>query len=236
MGFKFYYNPAVWLIWAGGGLLVFGALFSLWPRARAAQHSEEERALATLAELELDYQSGKVSEAEYQALYAELSPKAKRLLEREELAVARVVAELRSMLEAGAPGGVGGGPGTGAGRGLAILLLTAALVGSTFFTGPAWAQQATVSPAAQEGPMGPGVAIPRETLVLRWQDGRLWVLDLVTVTNVGDDVVSEVQLPLAPGAEGVTFDGDELEVVEDAAWDRRPLAPERAAATRCSTT
>lgn len=250
VGFKFYYNPAVWLIWAGGGLLVFGALFSLWPRTRTAQHSEEERALAALAELEVDYLAGKVSDADYHALYAELSPKARRLLEREKEALARVIEELRAKLVGASPpesgGGAGGGgrkdSGTGgggaqsgaagAGRVLGILLLAGALAGAVAVgSQPGWAQPAS-APSGQEilpaeSPMGPGVAIPRETLVLRLQDGRLWVLDLVTVTNAGSDVVSDVQLPLAPGAEGLTVEGDhpDLEIAEGAVWDRRPLAP-----------
>ena len=125
----------------------------------------------------------------------------------------------------GSDGRAGRGSGLGAGGGLAILLLAAALAVAPFYSNTAWAQQAPGANAAQESPMGPGIAIPRETLVLRWQDGRLWVLDLVTVTNAGNTAVSEVQLPLVPGAQGVTFDGDELEIAEDSAWDRRPLAP-----------
>lgn len=222
VGFKFYYNPAVWLIWAGGGLLVFGAVFSLWPRAKGAQRSPEERALVALAELEVDYQAGKVTPAEYQALYAELSPKAQRLLERETKAQRLVLAELRALL-VGAPAGPGrkkSAGKVGRGSGFATLLLAVALTGAAAVSGPAAA-----STTAEESPMGPGLVIPRETLVVRWQDGRLWLLDLVTVTNAGEEAVSEVRLPLPPGAAGITAEGGELEIADGGARDPRPVAP-----------
>lgn len=226
VGFKFYYNPAVWLIWAGGGLLVFGAVFALWPRAKAAQATQEERALAALAELELDYQAGKVTEVEYQALYAELSPKARRLLEREKAAQQRVLEELRALLEGSALGLGEKRPGAMAEKkaggevGLVALLLAVGLAAGLVGGGSALAAALPGQEAMDEG-----LVIPRETLVLRWQDGRLWVLDLVTATNAGSETLSEVRLPLAQGAAGVSVEGGELEVADGAVWDRAPVSP-----------
>ncbi len=65
---------------------------------------------------------------------------------------------------------------------------------------------------SRAGGDGRGTCDSRETLVLRWQDGRLWVLDLVTATNAGSETLSEVRLPLAQGAAGVSVEGGELEV------------------------
>ena len=333
VGLKLYYSPGVWLIWTGGGLLVFGTLFSLWPRRRAAQVSEEERAVASLAELELDYQAGKVSEAEYRALFAELSPKARAQLESEKQAVERVLAELRMRVagaekdggtgsnagesdrargkirsgneeagdgkdapagrgrrggygrassagkgvgagtesetgtaqgprtgtgtetgtESGAGRGTAPGTGTGTGTGLIALALAAALAAFSLGDVAFAAEQvppgtSAVGPdtegsirsaiggdqAAARGGAGAGdevgesggsPVISRETLVLRWQDELLWVLDLVTITNVGDAAVPQVQLPLAPGASEVAFGDEALELSDGSAWDRRPLAP-----------
>lgn len=235
VGFKLYYNPGVWLIWAGGGLLVFGALFSLWPRRRAAQISEEERALVAIAELEVDYQAGKLSDAEYQALFAEISPKARAQLEWEHQAMERILAELREQLRAGS-GSSAGSRSSVLSLLLAFSLAMAAWTGASVqaqvgaagepaMTGiaPAGATSHDLAPDAAEA--GPAVVIPRETIVLRWQDGLLWALDLVTVTNVGDAVVPHVQLPLATGAGEVLPADATLELADGFAWDRNPLAP-----------
>ncbi len=217
VAFKFYYNPGVWLIWAGGGLLVLGALFSLWPRRRTPQLLEEERAVASLAEIELDYQAGKLSDTEYQALFAELSPKARAQLERERQAMGRVVAELRWLLAGGR--GTPGQRGGSGGKGLMVLVLAAALAVGL---GPAASAQA---PGAPAGSGEPAVYVPRETLVLRWQDGRLWALDLIALANAGDGPAPGVELPLAAGAASVTWEDQPLELADGVVRDPRPLAP-----------
>src|SRR5690606_707884 len=92
VGLKLYYNPMVWLLWAGGGILVFGGLFSLWPRRWTL--ATAERAALALAEVDYDYKMGKLGEAEYRALVSDLAPDAQAYVAAEDRALARVWAEV----------------------------------------------------------------------------------------------------------------------------------------------
>src|SRR5690606_18645551 len=88
--------------------------------------------------------------------------------------------------------------------------------------GPAASAQA---PGAPAGSGEPAVYVPRETLVLRWQDGRLWALDLIALANAGDGPAPGVELPLAAGAASVTWEDQPLELADGVVRDPRPLAP-----------
>lgn len=222
VAFKLYYNPLVWLLWAGGVLLIGGALFSLWPRSRGAL-SDSERALAALAELEYDLQMGKIDAAEYGALYAELAPGARAYLEEEASAALRVIEELRERRRTGnAAGGTEAQGGSSAAGKLLALALAAAL-GTIGF---AWEAAAQVGDEGTEN-AGPILAIPNETLLVRWEEGELAVLDLVTVVNLSGVPAPAVRLPLPRGAVDVSTVPDGLEVEGDPLGadvvDRTPL-------------
>ena len=95
VGFIAYYTPLVSYIWAGGVLLVAGTLFALWPRRREA--AREARILAELAEVEREYQAGRLPRREYLAWRARLVAQARAALGEEAQALARAEAELRSL-------------------------------------------------------------------------------------------------------------------------------------------
>ena len=197
VGLKLYFNPLVWLIWAGGGLMIFGSLFAFWPRSRNAL-SESESALASLAELEYDYQMGKVGEAEYAALFAELSEKAEAHLAREAQVAEGVVDAWLRRYAAG-------------GKGLALLLSAAVLSAAPGAPG-----------AAQEAQIG----VLSDVHVVSVDGARLSVLNLVTVTHVGAEAVEAVRLAVPENAVLIESLPDGLEPADGGVLlDRRGLAP-----------
>ncbi len=206
VGFKLYFTPLVWLIWTGGGLLVFGGLFAFWPRTKRVL-SESEHALASMAELEYDFRMGKVNESEYRALFVELSGKAESYLAREAEAIRRVEAELagasEDAKEQDSSGSQGGDRSDGRGNG-AKLLSVALLAGMLSLSLPACvsAQAPAVPPVEGGMPsgMGPGVAVTSDVLVVSAIGPRLSVLNFVNLTNVGEEAVGEIHVPIPKGA------------------------------------
>gem|GEM_PF-7407 len=224
VGFKLYYNPLVWLIWTGAVLVVLGGAFAFWPR-RSQATAEAERALASLAELEYDYLMGKVGKAEYDAVYGEIAPRAMEQLRRERSVSLKVVDELAARLEGAANRSGAGEVKEAHGLPKLILWALAAVLSAALCAAPAAAQGAL---AAEQGapPMDAALAVPSETIVLKLVQGRLAVLDLITVTNISGEPVSEVRLPVAKGATGLgALPG--LRAVEGAEElvDSEPLLP-----------
>lgn len=246
VGFKFYYNPLVWCIWAGGFLLIVGALFSLWPRSRGYGATSEVY-LASLAELEYDRQMGKVEEKEYRALFAEFSPKALSHLKAEAKAARKVLSEVLAELDAGEGGGRSDRSKGGAGVTSLFLAVGLALAMSFAVGGEARAQTQAFpkafeqvlpagamsdngvllgeSPAEATMGMPDGPAVPRDVMVLRLSEGRLHVLNLVTVTHPGTESVDEIRLTLPPEATAVVVNPDHLILDADAAVDQTPMQP-----------
>lgn len=229
VAFKLYFNPLVWLLWAGGLILIGGAVFSLWPRSRGAL-SESERVLAALAELEYDLQMGKIDAAQYGAIYAELAPGAQAYLKEEATAALRVVEELRERLpDRGGASSDKGARGGGSARLLALVL--AAALGALGLAPEGAAEDGVAgqapAPAGVEEAGAALLAVPSETLVVRWEAGELAVLDLVTVVNLSDAPAPEVRLPLPRAALDISTLPEGLEVIGDPlsaeVVDRAPL-------------
>lgn len=82
--FQAWWNPAVGWIWIGLYVLIFGTLFAVWPRQRQQAAKRERRVFVALSELEYDYRMGKVTEADYLVLHAELTQAAAALLDEEQ--------------------------------------------------------------------------------------------------------------------------------------------------------
>ncbi len=127
-GFNIIVNPLVSWIWAGGALLVLGAMWSLWPRPQAVFAPRSHRIFGLWAELEYDFRMGKTAEPEYLALRAQYRREAETAmaleraegrprtdLERVEARIAARAMELSTARRAGsgplAPGIDGGGSG-----------------------------------------------------------------------------------------------------------------------------
>jgi len=216
VGFKLYYNPLVWLIWAGGIFTVLGGAFAFWPR-KAQARAETEHALASLAELEYDYQMGKVGKAEYDAVYSEIAPGALEQLRRERDVSQRVIDELEERLEGGAGSRREHRPS------VSPLVVWAVIAGAGILIG--LLAPTNVSAQSGEAPMGVAVAIPNETIVLKFAQGRLLLLNLVTVTNISDATVDEVRLPIVAGAVGLETQTLRLVEGADVVVDDQPLRP-----------
>lgn len=232
VGFKLYYNPMVWFLWAGGGLLVFGGVFSFWPRK--STYSVAENAAVALVEIDDDFKMGKIDESEYQAVVGELSSGAKRYLKRETEAASRVLTELKKNLGL-----------------LLLIILTAASVSLMSTQGVhaqsielAASSETSAEPAASSvsdagtgstsvpdietvspSVMGVNVVIPQDTMVLQWDNGFLSVLNLVNVTHIGEEVVDAVHLPVPQGAIMTQFEPETLEFVDGHMVDRTPVSP-----------
>lgn len=95
-------NPLVDWIWAGGVLLVAGAVFSLWPRRALLLAPRSHRVFALWSELEYDFRMGKTPEPEYLLLQTQYAAEAEAALgaERGEAAARRSVAVLESRIAA----------------------------------------------------------------------------------------------------------------------------------------
>lgn len=75
--FEIHLNPLVDLIWFGGYLYVLGTFISLWPERRrgrqvALAHTGKSAVLVGLADLEYDFQMGKLQPAQYELLKQDL--------------------------------------------------------------------------------------------------------------------------------------------------------------------
>lgn len=107
VGFQFFWNPMVGWIWTGGLIMVFGTVFSLWPRRQRITVAVR-RALEALQELEYDFAMQKVGRREYEELKAELLAAAGRIVSDEEIIRSALERELDEELRrAGEPGRFG---------------------------------------------------------------------------------------------------------------------------------
>lgn len=98
VGFQFFWNPFVGWIWAGGVVLLAGAVFAAWPR-RQRSPAPSRRALEALRELEYDFAMQKVARREYEELRAELMAAAGQAVDEEELIRSAVERELKEGLQ-----------------------------------------------------------------------------------------------------------------------------------------
>lgn len=217
VGFKLYYNPLVWLIWAGGGTLVFGGLFSLWPR-RGTMSLSESAAVAAI-EVADDFKMGKVEEEEYAAVMGELSPRAEAYLEQEKNAIRNVLEELQKNDKEN-------GEKTDKDVGLFLSwVLAAGLAVSFVFGGMSPKASAQTSVPTNVPMMDEQIVIPGQTMVVRYDSGRLHVFDHIVMRHIGDKVVSEVSLPLPAGAIPLSLEPDNLQIEEGVLVDAVPLSP-----------
>jgi cytochrome c-type biogenesis protein CcmF len=81
--FNIYVNPMVSWIWLGGILLIFGTLWSLWPRPEVLAARRSDHIFGLWSELEYDWRMGKVARPEYLALSAQYRAMADEALEEE---------------------------------------------------------------------------------------------------------------------------------------------------------
>ncbi|MCF8563397.1 heme lyase CcmF/NrfE family subunit [Alicyclobacillus tolerans] len=113
--FDFHINPLVQFIWYGGYLFIVGTMVSLWPESFRRRKAQLDAALLTadsyyadLAELEYDYQMGKLQQDEYEVNKQELlgrvrsvEDELKKLRAELEREVAAEVARVRTLKHAG---------------------------------------------------------------------------------------------------------------------------------------
>ncbi|MBO8141698.1 MAG: heme lyase CcmF/NrfE family subunit [Firmicutes bacterium] len=82
VGFQLFWNPMIGWLWFGGGLLVAGTMFALWPRPARAP-APAERVFEALRELEYDRAMGRIAAGEYARLRAALVRRAAELADAE---------------------------------------------------------------------------------------------------------------------------------------------------------
>lgn len=99
VGFQLFWNPMIGWLWFGGGLLLAGTVFAMWPRPERAP-APVERVFEALRELEYDRALERIPAAEYEKVRAALMKQAAKLTDAETAARGALEREVAAELRA----------------------------------------------------------------------------------------------------------------------------------------